>query len=79
MEYISCSPNFLLQIKEALLSLGFKATLSGKSVYIYDQSQIETFFNTIKLNNPKHNKKYKIFKETGKVPLHKEFINAAVV
>lgn len=79
VEYISCSPNFLNEIKEALISLGFKASLSGKSVYIYDQGQLDTFFKVIKPSNIKHTIKYQVFKETGKVPTHKEFVNASVV
>ncbi|MAG18325.1 MAG: hypothetical protein CL944_02530 [Candidatus Diapherotrites archaeon] len=79
VEYISCSPNFLNQIKEALISLGFKASLSGKSVYIYDQKQLDTFFKLIKPSNIKHTIKYQIFKETRKVPTHKEYVKAAIV
>jgi|SRR3989344_318191 len=78
VEYISCSPAFLTQIKEALRSLDFTACLSGKSVYIYDQKQVDTFFKLIKPSNIKHALKYRIFKETGKVPFHKEIISAFV-
>ena len=78
VEYISCSPKFLLQVKESLKRLGLKATLSGKSVYIYDQSDVDSFFKLIKPNNHKHNLKYAIFKKTGKVPTHKEIIKALV-
>lgn len=78
MEYISRSPEFLNQIKEALVHLGLKASLYGKSVYIYDQGQVDTFFKVDKPNNPKHRPKYEIFKKTGKVPLHKEWKLAAV-
>ena len=79
VEYISCSPLFLLQIKESLIKLGLRASLSGKSVYIYSQDDVETFFKVVKPNNSKHCIKYKIFKETGKVPLHKEFVQAFVM
>lgn len=53
--------------------------MSGKSVYIYNQKQVDTFFKLIKPSNIKHTLKYKIFKETGKVPTHKEFVEATVV
>ena len=72
VEFISRSPKFLLQIKKALIHAGLKATLSGKSVYIYDQRHVDSFFKMIKPNNPKHCLKYGIFKKTGRVPLHKE-------
>ena len=78
VEFISCSPKFLLQIKESLKRLGFRTSLSGKSVRIYDQTQVDTFFKVIKPNNSKHRLKYAVFKKTGKVPLHKELKLAAV-
>ena len=74
VEYISCSPNFLLETKNALRGLGFSATISGKSLYIYDQKQILRFFEEIKPKNLKHITKYKIFRKTGKVPTHEETI-----
>ena len=79
VEFISCSPKFLDQIKDSLLRLDFKATLSGKSVYIYDQKHVDTFFKLVKPNNHKHCLKYEIFKKTGKVPLDKELRFASVV
>ncbi|MEK6957394.1 MAG: LAGLIDADG family homing endonuclease [archaeon] len=79
VEFISCSPNFLYEVKCALVSLGFKASLSGKSVYIYDQAHVDTFFKLIKPSNIKHSIKYRIFKETGIVPTHADFLKAAVV
>ncbi|MEI7960874.1 MAG: LAGLIDADG family homing endonuclease [archaeon] len=79
VEFISCSPKFLQQIKDSLTKLGFKASLSGKSVYIYDQKHVDTFFKVVKPNNYKHCLKYEIFKKTGKVPLDKEFRFASVV
>jgi len=72
VEYISHSPKFLLQIRDSLRKLGFSASLSGTSVYIYDQKQVHEFFKKVKPKNLKHITKYKIFKETGKVPVHKE-------
>ena len=74
VEYISCSPKFLEQIQDSLKSLGFSASLSGKSVYIYNQKQVDVFFKTIKPKNLKHITKYRIFKETGQVPIHREII-----
>lgn len=74
VEYISCSPKYLKDIKDALTLLGFSASLSGKSVYIYDQLQVHRFFKTIKPKNLKHITKYKIFRKTKKVPTHKEIV-----
>ena len=79
VEYISCSKGFLQQIREALESLGFSICLSGKSAYIYGQKQVEMFFKVIKPNNSKHCIKFRVFKETGKVPANAEFIKATVV
>lgn len=78
VEFISASPDFLLQVQKALKKLGFKACLSGENVYIYDQRQVDTFFKTVKPSNNKHSLKYRIFKKTGLVPLHKEFVQAVV-
>lgn len=74
VEYISCSPKYLKDIKDALTLLGFSASLSGKSVYIYDQRQVHRFFKIIKPKNLKHITKYKIFRKTKKVPIHKEIV-----
>ena len=74
VEYISCSKDFLKDIKNSLDSLGFSTCISGKSVYIYNQKQVEKFFRMIKPNNLKHITKYKLFKENGKVPSHKEIV-----
>ncbi|MDO8624459.1 MAG: LAGLIDADG family homing endonuclease [Candidatus Diapherotrites archaeon] len=78
VEFISASPGFLLQIRQALEKLGFAPGLSGKHVYLYDQRQVDAFFKTIKPNNSKHSLKYAIFKETGIVPRHSEIIHAVV-
>jgi transcriptional regulator with XRE-family HTH domain len=78
VEYISASPGFLLEIRQALEKLGFTPCLSGKHVYLYDPRQVDTFFKTIKPSNSKHALKYAIFKETGIVPQHKEIIHAVV-
>lgn len=61
IEISSADSNFLKQIKEALNSLGFKAGMSGKHVYLYNKEHIDNFFKIIKPANSKHLKKYALY------------------
>ncbi|MBI3033122.1 hypothetical protein HYY69_06620 [Candidatus Woesearchaeota archaeon] len=55
---ISADAIFLDQVRQALKTLGYSPSVSGKNLYIYDQSQIKRFFNEINPANKKHNDKY---------------------
>ena len=82
VEFISKSPEFLSQLKGALQGLGFKASQSGKSVYIYDTTHIDRFFEIIQPKNLKHNLKYSLYRKLGRVIAHREcrkLLDAAVV
>lgn len=57
IEIISADPNYLIQIKKALVRLNFRTGISGKHLYIYNQEEIVRFFGVIKPANPKHLKK----------------------
>lgn len=59
VEIISINPNYLAEIKNVLKTLGFKAGISGKNLYIYDKKDVIKFFNLIKPANEKHLKKYR--------------------
>lgn len=61
VEIISVDKNYLNQIKEALFSLNFKAGISGKNLYIYNQEDIKRFFEIIKPANSKHLKRFSLY------------------
>lgn len=70
---------FIVMIVE---TLGFKASLSGKSLYIYDAQHIANFFDMARPKNLKHNLKYNLYMELGRVITHQEYcvlLDAAVV
>jgi hypothetical protein len=79
VEYTSCYPKFLEQIQKELIKLGFKATLSGKSVRVCRQTEVDSFFKLIMPNNSKHLIKYETFKKTGIIPTTKKRRLAPVV
>lgn len=58
IEIVSKDPNFLGQIKEVLESLGFKAGISGKNLYLYKQGSASKFFKNINPANKKHIKRF---------------------
>ena len=72
VEYTSHSPEFLKQVWKLLADLGFNVKLGKKQIWILDKNEIDKFFKNVKPNNPKHQYKYKEYKETGIVPLHRE-------
>lgn len=55
-------------ILEALIALGFKATMSQGKVYIYAKKDIERFFKVVGSHNPRNMVKYLIWKGRGIVP-----------
>lgn len=72
VEICSLDLPFLLEVSQALESLGFTTSVGSKNAKIYAKEQIDKFFKMIKPSNLKHNLKYKAFKEKGYVPLSKE-------
>lgn len=61
VEIISVDKNYLNQIKDALSLLNFKAGISGKNLYIYNQEDIRRFFEVIKPANSKHLKRFSLY------------------
>lgn len=58
VEVISRDKTYLNEVKNCLLSLGFKCGSSGKNLYIYQKKMIHKFFKDIGSSNEKHLKKY---------------------
>ncbi len=72
IQYTSADGVFQKQVQELLVNFGFTARINGWDIQIRGKNEIDRFFNEIKPANPKHLYKYKKFKETGVVPLHRE-------
>ncbi|MFH1588023.1 MAG: LAGLIDADG family homing endonuclease [Candidatus Diapherotrites archaeon] len=72
IHYTSYDSNFLKQVWELLLTLGFNAKLGEQDIWIFDSRQIDKFFLEINPHNAKHIYKYRAFKKSGIVPLHRE-------
>ena len=72
IQITSYSVEFRKQVWEALKQFGFKAGMTCENINIYDKKEIDKFFTQISPNNPKHLRKYAIFKETGIAPLQRE-------
>jgi len=72
VEFISGCPKFIRNLNFGLKKLGFHTSLTGKSIHIYRREEIDNFFTLIKPANKKHTVKYRIYKDTGKVPLNSE-------
>ncbi len=64
IEIISVDKNYLNQVKDALSMLNFKAGISGKNLYIYDQEDIRRFFDVVKPANSKHLKRFSLYSKT---------------
>ncbi|MFH1276330.1 MAG: LAGLIDADG family homing endonuclease [Candidatus Woesearchaeota archaeon] len=58
---ISRDKNHLNEVKEGFIKLGYKPSISGKNLYIYDQNQVRIFFNEIGSSNKKHLNRYDNF------------------
>ncbi len=52
---------FLLEIAEALRSMGFSVCVNRANLFIYNQEQIRYFFKLIKPSNNKHLKKFQMY------------------
>jgi len=72
VEFTSCDKPFLQEIVKALDILGFRASSSGKNIYIYAKQDIKRFFEIVGSSNPKNLKKYQYFLFYGWVPLSSE-------
>lgn len=57
----SRDPVFLNEVKNALIELGYSASVSGKNLYIYNQEQINRFMREVKPSNMKHLNRYDNF------------------
>lgn len=55
---VSKDPEFLDEVKGALIQLDFSPSVSGKNLYIYSQDQIRRFFKEVKPANKKHLDKF---------------------
>ena len=58
---VSADVVFLAEVREALASLGFSPSVSGKNLFIYGNEQVGKFFEEIKPNNERHLKRYDRF------------------
>lgn len=72
LQFCSYSPDFMKEVSELLIHLGFKNSVSGTNLYICDKRLIEQFFDEIKPANPRLTKKFEIYQKTGIVPLQRE-------
>ncbi len=61
IEISSADNNFLKQIREALIFLGFHANVNSTHVSIYNKEDIKKFFKIVKPANTKHLKKFQIY------------------
>ena len=57
----SADKMYLMQIKEALNSLGVNSSISKKNIYVYKKQDVDKFFKIIKPANSKHLKRYEKF------------------
>ena len=57
----SADPNYLKEIENAMVKLGFKISRSEKKVLIYRKEEIRKFFEEVKPANSKHLKKFEIY------------------
>lgn len=78
LEYSSGDPVFLSEIAYALRILGFSASTSRKSVYLYSKNDLKRFFSIIRPSNQKHISKYRAFLTTGHVPRTTELLKGSV-
>ena len=58
IEITSIDNNFLKEIQNALILLGFNARISKNKTFIYNKKDINLFFNKIHPANKKHLKRY---------------------
>lgn len=75
LDITSLSPDFRIDVKNALADLGFHAVINGKNIQMYRQKEIHEFFKVIKPANQKHLKKYCFFNINGFLPKSTEFFN----
>ena len=59
LEITSADENFLKEIKNSLILLGFIPSKGDKRIFLYGEGQVDKFFKEIKPANYKHLKKYK--------------------
>jgi DNA-binding transcriptional regulator WhiA len=57
----SRDPPYLEEVKQALIFLNYKPSVSGKNLCVYKQEQIKLFFKEIGSSNKKHRNKYDNF------------------
>ena len=64
--------NFLKEVFELYVNLGFKPSLGKTDIKIFDRGEIVRFFEEIRPANPKHVYKFNQYLKTGVVPRHRE-------
>lgn len=67
LELISGYKNFLNDLAIILESIKFHPSVGKKRLFLYRKEEIDRFFNLIKPANLKHSKRYKRYKNTGKI------------
>lgn len=72
VQFTSYDPVFMNQVRDLFREFGFNARINKTDLQLRGKTEIDRFFSEIKPANPKHLYKYKKFKETGVVPLHRE-------
>tara|TARA_Y100000310_G_C20698409_1_gene827380 strand:- start:5929 stop:6777 length:849 start_codon:yes stop_codon:yes gene_type:complete len=58
VQITSADPEFLSEVRNALISLNFDIALGDQRTFIYKKDHIDRFFKEIKPANPKHLKNY---------------------
>ena len=58
IEISSADKNYLKEIKDKLLVLGFKAGIGKYRVFMYNREDIKRFFTEVKPANPQYLKRY---------------------